>query len=134
MGKFKTTSGMKNLIFLIILILAAVVGYMYFFGKGEDRERAANVVNETKELARSVGDFLKRQKEKYDDGEFDKLLDKINATLDKLKSKKSEKTKEESDELRQLEKELKQIDPEKLNDENKERLKKLLNELEREIQ
>lgn len=125
---------MKNLIFLIILILAGVVGYMYFFGKGEDRERAANVVNETKELGRSVGEFLKRQKEKYDDGEFDKLLDKINETLNKLKSKKTEKTQEENDELRQLEKELKQIDPEKLNDENRERLKKLLRELEQETE
>ena len=125
---------MKNLIFLIILVLAAVVGYMYFFGKGEDRERAANVVQETKELGKSVGEFLKRQKEKYDDGDFDRLLDKINNTLDKLKSKKSTPSEEESQELKELEKELKQIDPEKLNEENRARLKKLLEELEAEIE
>jgi len=107
---------------------------MYFFGKGEDRERAANVVSETKELGKSVGDFLKRQKEKYDDGEFDRLLDKINNTNDKFKSKKTEPTKEESQELKELEKELKQIDPEKLNDENRARLKKLLDELEAEAE
>ena len=124
---------MKNLIFLIILVLAAVVGYMYFFGKGEDRERAASVVNETKELGRSVGEFLKRQKEKYDDGDFDRLLDKIDRTLDKVKSKKSNPTAEESEELQELEKELKQIDPEKLNEENRARLKKLLKELQTEI-
>ena len=125
---------MKNLIFFIILLLAVVVGYMYFFGKGEDKETATSVVNETKELGRSVGDFLKRQKEKYDDGEFDRLLDKISNTLNKFKSKKSEPTVEENKEMKDLEKELRQIDPEKLNDENRARLKKLLEELEAEVE
>lgn len=125
---------MKNLIFFIILLLAVVVGYMYFFGKGEDKETAASVVNETKELGKSVGDFLKRQKEKYDDGEFDRLLDKISNTLNKFKSKKADPTVEENKELKELEKELKQIDPEKLNDENRARLKKLLDELETEVE
>ncbi len=124
---------MKNLIFLIILILAGVVGYMYFFGKGEDRERAASVVNETKDLGRSVADFVKGQKNKYDDGEFDRLLDKINGTLNKLKSKKEPNTQEENEELKELEKELRQIDPDKLSEEDRTRLKKLLNELEEEL-
>jgi len=125
---------MKNLIFLFILLLAVVVGYMYFFGKGEDKETATSVVNETKELAKSVGDFIRRQKEKYDDGEFDRLLDKVSNTLDKFKSKKEEPTVEENNELKELKKELKQIDPEKLNDENRARLKKLLDELESEVE
>ena len=123
---------MKNLFFLAILILAVVVGYMYFFGKGEDRETARSVVNETKELGRSVGDFIKRQKEKYDDGEFDALLDKISGTLKKLKSRKEAPTPEEKNELRDLENELRQIDPDKLTHEERERLRKLLEEMEEE--
>ncbi len=125
---------MKSLFFLVILILAGYVGYMYFFGKGEDRERAASVVNETKELGRSVADFIKRQKSKYDDGEFDRLLDRISGTLQKVKSKKTGITKEENDELKDLEQELRQIDTDKLNQENRERLRKLLNDLERELE
>ncbi len=123
---------MKNIIFLILIILAVLVGYTYFFGKGEDKERATTIVNETRALGRSVADFIGRQKDKYDDGEFDNLLDKIKATLDRLKTKKTEKTPEEKDELRDLENELKQVDPEKLNDENRQRLKNLLDELDRE--
>ena len=123
----------KNLLFLVILILAGVVGQIYFFGKGEDRERAENVVNETKELGRSVGDFIKRQKDRYDDGEFDRLLRRIDKTIDKVKSKTSDTTKEESDELKELERELRQIKPEKLSEENKEKLKQLLRDLEAEI-
>ena len=124
---------MKNLIFLIILILAGIVGYMYFFGKGEDRARAESVVKETRELGKSVSDFLKRQKERYDDGEFDNLMDKISKTLNKVRDKTSKTTEEEADELRELEKELRQIEPEKLSEENRARLRKLLEELEKEI-
>lgn len=121
---------MKSIFFLILLILTVVVGYMYFFGKGEDKEMARNVVQETKELGQSVGQFLKRQKTKYDDGDFDRLLDKIGATIDKLKTKKTPNTPEEKNELEDLERELRQVDPDKLNLENRERLRKLLNDLE----
>jgi|SRR5688572_25630605 len=124
----------KNLLFLIILILAVVVGYMYFFGKGEDRERAASVVNETKELGKSVADFIKRQKDRYDDGEFDRLLNRIARTIDKVRSKGSETTKEENQELKELENELRQIDTDKLSEENKKRLKELLRDLETEVE
>lgn len=124
----------KNLLFLIILILAVVVGYMYFFGKGEDRERAASVVNETKELGKSVADFIKRQKDRYDDGEFDRLLNRIARTIDRVKSKGSETTKEENQELKELENELRQIDTDKLSEENKKKLKELLHDLEVEVE
>lgn len=125
---------MKSLIFLALVVLAVLVGYTYFFGKGEDKERAREIVSETRDLGRSIGDFLKRQKEKYDDGEFDRLLDKLSTTLDKLKTNKSESTTEEKKELKTLEDELRQVDPEKLNPENRERLKKLLHELETELE
>ncbi|HUR30506.1 MAG TPA: hypothetical protein VMZ69_03685 [Saprospiraceae bacterium] len=125
---------MKSIISIILFALVLIVGYMYFFGKGEDKERATEVVNETKELGRAVGDFIKRQKEKYDDGDFDRLIDKINDNLEKIKSKKSDNPVEQKDELKELEKELKQVDPEKLNDENRARLKKVLEELEEQIE
>jgi molecular chaperone DnaK (HSP70) len=124
----------KNLLFLIIIILAVVVGYMYFFGKGEDRERAESVVNETKELGKSVADFIKRQKDRYDDGEFDRLLHRISKTIDRVRSKGSDTTKEENEELQELEKELRQIDTDKLSEENKKKLKELLRELETEVE
>lgn len=124
---------MKNLIYLAIILIAGIVGYMYFFGKGEDRERAADVVQETKELGKSVGDFIKRQKERYDDGEFDRLMDKVSKTIEKVKSKPSDNTREEKNELRELENQLRQIEPDKLDPEDRERLRKLLQELEKEL-
>jgi len=125
---------MKNLIFLALLILAAIVGYTYFFGKGEDKERAENIVNETRDLGRSVGDFLKKQKDKYDNGEFDRLFDRIGNAIDNFRKKPAADQQEAKDELRKLETELKKVEPEKLNEENREELKRLLDELEKELE
>jgi len=127
------TNEMRKLIFTIILILAAYVGYMYFFGKGEDKADAQAIVRETKDLGRAVGDFLKVQKEKYDDGEFDQLIDKVSQNLQKLKSDGKEKSTEAKDELRKLLKELKEVDPSKLNEENRKALEKTIKDIEAEL-
>lgn len=124
---------MRRLIFTIILILAAYVGYMYFFGKGEDKADAHVIVNETKDLGRAVGDFLKDQKDKYDNGEFDRLIDKVSDNLQKLKSGTQENSSEAKDELRILLKELKEVDPSKLNEENRKALEKTIKDIETQL-
>lgn len=124
---------MRKLIFTLILILAGYVGYMYFFGQGDDKAKAQIIVNETRDLGKAVGDFLSKQKDKYDDGEFDRLIDKVSGSLAKLKSDSGEKDEEVKDNLRDLQKELKQIDPEKLNEENRKALEKLIKDVEEEL-
>ena len=121
---------MRKLIFTLILLLAAYVGYMYFFGKGEDKEAARVIVHETRDLGRAVGDFLKKQKDRYDEGEFDLLIDKVSANLKKLKSAEAEKSAEAKEELRKLRDELKQIDTTKLNEENRKALERTIREIE----
>ena len=54
-------------------------------------------------------------------------------SLEKLKSDSGEKGEEVKDNLRDLQKELKQIDPEKLNDENRKALEKLIKDVEGEL-
>lgn len=125
---------MRKLIFTVILLLAAYVGYLYFFGKGEDKAAAESIVKETRDLGKAVGDFLKEQKDKYDDGEFDRLINKVSSTIEKLKSGKEEKSDEVKDELRELQDELKQVDPSKLNEENKKALEKIIEDIERELE
>ena len=124
---------MRKLIFTLILILAGYVGYMYFFGKGDDKAKAQIIVNETRDLGKAVGDFLSKQKDKYDDGEFDRLIDKVSGSLAKLKSDSGEKGEEVKDNLRDLQKELKQIDPEKLNEENRKALEKLIKDVDEQL-
>jgi Sec-independent protein translocase protein TatA len=124
---------MRKFIFTLILLLAGYVGYMYFFGKGEDKANAETIVNETKDLGRAVGDLLRRQKDKYDDGDFDQVIGNVGKALDKLKSSSTKNDSEVRNDLNELKKELKKIDPQKLNDENRKALQKLIDDVDSEL-
>jgi len=124
---------MRRLIFTLLLLLAGYVGYMYFFGKGDDKAQAQVIVTETRDLGKAVGDFLRNQKDKYDDGEFDRLIDKVSSNLDKLKSGSGQKDEQVKDDLRKLQTELKQVDPSKLNDENRKALQKLIDDVDKQL-
>ena len=124
---------MRKLIFTLIILLAGYVGYMYFFGKGDDKAKAEIIVQETKSLGKAVGDFLSTQKEKYDEGEFDNLIDKVGAMLDKLKSSDQQTSKEVKDNLKDLQDELRQIDTDKLSEENRKALEQIIGEVEKNL-
>ena len=121
---------MRKFLFTLLLILAAIVGYYYFFGKGSEKATAQTVVQETGDLVKAVGNFLGKQKEKSDKGEFDNLLEKIRSALNKFKSNPSADTNEVKDSLRDLEDQLKQIDTTQLNEEDRKELRLLIKELE----
>ena len=124
---------MRKLIFTLIILLAGYVGYMYFFGKGDDKAKAEIIVQETKSLGKAVGDFLSTQKEKYDEGEFDNLIDIVGAMLDKLKSSDQQTSKEVKDNLKDLQDELRQIDTDKLSEENRKALEQIIGEVEKNL-
>jgi len=125
---------MRRIITLLLILLVGFIFYTYFFGKGENRDHAEQIVRETRDLGKSVGDFVKRQKENYDNGSFDSLFTKIKISIQKLKGKKNENSEEQQQNIRDLEQELKKIDPDKLNEENREELKRILKDLEKELE
>ena len=120
----------RKLIFTVLLILAGYVGFMYFFGKGEDKTSAEAIVHDSKEVVKSIGQFLKTQKEKYDEGEFDRLLNRVEKSIERLKSAAPEQRDEVRKTLQELQHELKQLDPQKLTDDDKLRLDKVMKDLE----
>lgn len=124
---------MRKLIFLIALILAGYIGYMYFFGKGEDKTAAHVIVAESKDVVKSIGDFIMHQKDKYDQGEFDHLIEQVEATFHKLKSDSSSSQKEIKDTFKELDDELKGIDTTKLSEEQRQRLNRIQEELKKEL-
>lgn len=124
---------MQKLIFTLILLLAGYVGYMYYFGKGDDKSNAQTIVHETKDLGKAVGDFLRNQKEKYDDGEFNQLIDKVGKSLEKLKSASNESKEDVKTNLLELQRQLKEIDPQKLNEENRKALEKLIKDVDEQL-
>jgi len=66
--------------FLIKIALFAVIGilgYNYFFGTSEEKAQSSKVFGQVKEVAVSVGELAKSEKEKYDAGKYDAALDKL---------------------------------------------------------
>lgn len=124
---------MRRLIFTLLLLLAGYIGYMYFFGKGEDKSNAQTIVHETRDLGKAVGDFIRNQKDKYDDGEFNQLIDKVGKSLEKLKTGTTESKEDVKTNLLELQKQLKEIDPEKLNEENRKALEKLIKDVDEQL-
>jgi len=119
---------MRRLVFLALVVLAGYVAYQYYFGQGEDQVRAETIVRETKDLTRAVGDMLRRQKEKYDAGEFDRMIDRVGSSLDKLRSQP--RTGEAKDAMRELENELRQIDTTRLTPAQRTTLQKVFRQIE----
>ena len=124
---------MRRLIFTLLLLLAGYIGYMYFFGKGEDKSNAQTIVHETRDLGKAVGDFIRNQKDKYDDGEFNQLIDKVGKSLEKLKTGTTESKEDVKTNLLELQKQLKEVDPEKLNEENRKALEKLIKDVDEQL-
>ena len=124
---------MVRLIGFIVIVLAIIVAFMYFFGKGEDKARATAVVDETKEVVGAIGDFLKGQKDKYNKGDYDKMIDKVEDSVGKLKTTSAEEKDAVADALQQIQSELKRVDTLPLNAEDKLELKRVLQEVEAEL-
>jgi hypothetical protein len=124
----------RKLIFLLILVLAGYVGYLYFFGKREDKASAQAIVGESRDLVKAVSNFLSHQKSKYDDGEFDKLIQKADHVIQKIKDETLTTEQPYKDELNEMLNELRKIDPTKLSPENQEKLEKTKKELKKLLQ
>lgn len=121
---------MRKLIFYILLLFIGYVAFMYFFGKGEDRTNAEAIVHDSKEVARSIGEFIKNQKEKYDDIEFDRLIKRVENSIDRLKIAEPDSKEEVRTTLLDLQRELRLVDPKKLNEENRLKLDEMLRDIE----
>lgn len=92
--------------FLIKIGLLAVVGvltYNYFFGTAAEKQQSANVFGMVKDLGSSIGDLVKSETEKFDQGKYDQVLSKVTSAFDALKSQDSQTGGGMSNELAQLE-------------------------------
>ncbi len=66
--------------FVLKLAVALVVGvllYNYFFGTPEEQAHSSKTFAQLKEIAVSVGELASSEKEKFDAGKYDAVLDKL---------------------------------------------------------
>lgn len=78
---------MKSLIKLLFVVVIGVLVYNYFYGTEAEKETSQKVFGEVKDVWVAVGDLLKTEKQKFDDGKYDKALDKIAGSFESLKEK-----------------------------------------------
>ena len=62
---------------ITVLIVVGVLSYNYFFGTDEEKEQSSKVFGQVKDVAVSVGDLAKSEKDKFDAGKYDAALDKL---------------------------------------------------------
>ncbi|MBC2605461.1 hypothetical protein [Pelagicoccus albus] len=80
----------KFVIKILCLGLILLLGYYFFLGSPEDKERAKAVFSEAGDLFAELGNFIKGEKDKFDRGDYEAELEKIRDLLDKVKEKASD--------------------------------------------
>ena len=73
---------MKNLLFLILILLVGLVAYNYYFGDKEEKSRSEAIISDIQDVGASVKDLVLEEKEKFDEGEYRDLLDKLKNSID----------------------------------------------------
>lgn len=129
---------MRRLISLAFVLLVGIVGYNYFFGDETEKEQARNIVKKTKDIGLEIKSLVQDEKDRYEDGKYDNVINKIKNVV----SKDEELSKEYADDLNEIEEIQKDLEREQRKkqrnsdsyDEQKEKLLKeqlegLLNEL-----
>jgi hypothetical protein len=81
---------MKSLIKLLFVVVIGVLVYNYFYGTAAEKETSQKVFGEVKDVWVAVGDLLKTEKQKFDDGKYDTALEKIGDSFESLKEKAKE--------------------------------------------
>lgn len=71
---------------LLLLLVIGLLVYNYFFGDKKEKEQSAAIFKQAKELGKSLGQILISEKEKFDEGKYDKALNKAKDVLESLQS------------------------------------------------
>lgn len=99
----------KSFLKLLAVLVVGIILYNLILGTDEEKKGAQKIVGEMKDVAVSVKDLLKSEKEKFDKGKYDKAIDKIGNMLSKLKENAKEFDKKYLKQIDELEKRRKEL-------------------------
>jgi len=103
---------MKTLLRLAFIIVIGVLVYNYFFGTAEEKAGSEKVFQQVKEVGKSIGDLIKKEKQNFADGKYDKAFDKIGNLYDQAKEKLGD-NKDDQESFDRLEKQKLELEEEK---------------------
>lgn len=127
---------MRTIINLILIVVIAVVGYNYFFGSNSEKNESQEIVDQVKDLGKSIGDLIRSEKNKLEEGKYDDVVNKARSIFEKLESQinPTDSTQKEGlqalgNDLEALEKKVKEVADSTVSDQDKEELKTELQKL-----
>ena len=88
----------RSILKIGVLLVIGIVGYNYFLGTPEEKEKAKNTISKVKEAGKVVGGvlldlgkdgvaLLKEEREKFREGKYDKAVDKVGGLISQIKEK-----------------------------------------------
>ncbi|MEM1220355.1 MAG: hypothetical protein AAGH79_15645 [Bacteroidota bacterium] len=80
----------RSILRLAVLLVVGILVYNFFFGTEAEKENSQKVFQEVKEVAISVKDLVKSEREKFDEGKYDQALSKMGDLFGQLKEKAQE--------------------------------------------
>jgi DNA repair ATPase RecN len=93
----------KSILKLALLLIVGIVVYNLFMGTPEEKTGAKKIVKEVKDVGVEIGNLLKEEKKKFDQGKYDNALDKIDDLFEDLKNKAEDIDKKYLPEIETLE-------------------------------
>lgn len=76
---------MRRLLSLAFTLIVGILVYNYFFGTDEEKQQSQRVFKKTtafgKELGGEIKNLIKNERERYDEGKYDKVIDKVKTAI-----------------------------------------------------
>jgi len=94
---------MRNLLKLVFFAVIGLISYNYFYGNEVEKARSEKVINGVKDVFGSIKDLAVAEKEKFDEGKYDKILDKIGNVFEDVKDKSADISDDLRDRMADLE-------------------------------
>jgi hypothetical protein len=93
----------RLLLRLAIPLLIGIVGYNYFFGTDTEKEQSRKIIGDVKALVGSVGSLVKSEKQQFDMGKYDEVLNKLGSAFGSIRSVSKQMSPKVLEELSRLE-------------------------------
>ena len=77
----------KHVLKIGVLLLIGILGYNFFFGTATEKANSQKIFGQVKEVAVSVKNLVKQEKNKFDAGKYDKALQKLGGAYKGLREK-----------------------------------------------
>ena len=76
----------RSIISLLVILVVGILAYNFFFGTTEEKEKTKQITSQLKEVGVAIKGLLMDEKEKLDEGKYDKALDQIKNLFDNVKN------------------------------------------------